>query len=98
MMTTWSASLIDALCKAGQKDDFIDPKDALPIISKRIDQAGSQCSVPPDGDDRRHIADLTNAQHALSCTDGVQIAHAVTHDDHMVGFLDRCAVQGGAEG
>ncbi len=29
------AVLIDALCKAGQKDDFIDPKDALPIISKR---------------------------------------------------------------
>ena len=32
---TLAASLIDALCKAGQKDDFIDPKDALPIISKR---------------------------------------------------------------
>ncbi len=32
---TLAGSLIDALCKAGQKDDFIDPKDALPIISKR---------------------------------------------------------------
>ena len=32
---TLAASLIDALCRAGQKDDFIDPKDALPIISKR---------------------------------------------------------------
>lgn len=32
---TLATSLIDALCKAGQKDDFIDPKDALPIISKR---------------------------------------------------------------
>ena len=32
---TLAGSLIDALCRAGQKDDFIDPKDALPIISKR---------------------------------------------------------------
>lgn len=32
---TLAGSLIDALCKAGQRDDFIDPKDALPIISKR---------------------------------------------------------------
>ncbi len=32
---TLAGSLIDALCKAGQKDDFIDPKDALPIISKK---------------------------------------------------------------
>ena len=31
---TLAGSLIDALCRAGQKDDFIDPKDALPIISK----------------------------------------------------------------
>ena len=32
---TLAGSLIDALCAAGQRDDFIDPKDALPIISKR---------------------------------------------------------------
>ena len=32
---TLAGSLIEALCKAGQRDDFIDPKDALPIISKR---------------------------------------------------------------
>ena len=32
---TLAGSPIDALCRAGQKDDFIDPKDALPIISKR---------------------------------------------------------------
>ena len=32
---TLAGSLIDALCAAGQKDDLIDPKDALPIISKR---------------------------------------------------------------
>ena len=32
---TLAGSLIDALCKAGQKEDFIDPKDALPIISKK---------------------------------------------------------------
>lgn len=32
---TLAGSLINALCKAGQRDDFIDPKDALPIISKR---------------------------------------------------------------
>ena len=31
---TLAGSLIDALCAAGQRDDFIDPKDALPIISK----------------------------------------------------------------
>ena len=31
---TLAGSLIDALCRAGQKDDFI-PKGALPIISKR---------------------------------------------------------------
>lgn len=31
---TLAATLIDALVKAGQKDDFIDPQDALPIISK----------------------------------------------------------------
>ena len=37
---TLAGSLIDALCRAGQKDDFIDPKDALPIISKR-----TQCIV-----------------------------------------------------
>ena len=32
---TLAGSLIDALVKAGQEDDFIDPKGALPIISKR---------------------------------------------------------------
>lgn len=32
---TLAGSLIDALVKAGQEDDFIDPKAALPIISKR---------------------------------------------------------------
>ena len=32
---TLASSLIDALCKAGQADDFIEPKGALPIISKR---------------------------------------------------------------
>ena len=32
---TLASSLIDALCKAGQEDDFIEPKGALPIISKR---------------------------------------------------------------
>ena len=63
---TLAASLIDALCKAGQKDDFIDPKDALPIISKR-----TLCIV------------------TLCCADGIQIAHAVPHDDHMVGLLDQ---------
>ncbi len=31
---TLAGTLIDALIHAGQKDDFIDPKDALPIISK----------------------------------------------------------------
>ncbi|MGN0706985.1 MAG: DHH family phosphoesterase [Faecalibacterium sp.] len=31
---TLASSLIDALVKAGQEDDFIDPKGALPIISK----------------------------------------------------------------
>ncbi len=32
---TLAGSLIDALVKAGQEDDFIDPKAALPIISKK---------------------------------------------------------------
>ena len=32
---TLAGSLIDALCRAGQADDFIDPKGALPIISKK---------------------------------------------------------------
>ena len=32
---TLAGSLIDALVKAGQEDDFIDPKGALPIISKK---------------------------------------------------------------
>ena len=32
---TLAGSLIDALVKAGQADDFIDPKGALPILSKR---------------------------------------------------------------
>ena len=32
---TLAGSLIDALCRAGQADDFIDPKAALPIISKK---------------------------------------------------------------
>ena len=32
---TLAASLINALVEAGQEDDFIDPKGALPIISKR---------------------------------------------------------------
>ena len=32
---TLAGSLIDALCRAGQRDDFIDPKEALPIISKQ---------------------------------------------------------------
>ena len=32
---TLAASLINALVAAGQEDDFIDPKGALPIISKR---------------------------------------------------------------
>ena len=32
---TLAASLIDALTKAGQEDDFIDPKAALSIVSKR---------------------------------------------------------------
>ena len=32
---TLASSLIDALAEAGQEDDFIDPKGALPIISKR---------------------------------------------------------------
>ena len=32
---TLATSLIEALVKAGQEDDFIDPKGALPIISKR---------------------------------------------------------------
>ena len=32
---TLAGSLIDALVKAGQGDDFIDPKGALPILSKR---------------------------------------------------------------
>lgn len=32
---TLAKSLIDALVKAGQEDDFIDPKAALPIISKK---------------------------------------------------------------
>lgn len=32
---TLASTLIDALIQAGQRDDFIDPKDALPIISKR---------------------------------------------------------------
>ena len=31
---TLASSLINALCEAGQEDDFIDPKGALPIISK----------------------------------------------------------------
>ncbi len=31
---TLAGSLIDALCRAGQADDFIDPKGALPIIPK----------------------------------------------------------------
>lgn len=31
---TLAATLIDALVKAGQKDDFIAPQDALPVISK----------------------------------------------------------------
>lgn len=34
-MPRWPGSLIDALCRAGQADDFIDPKGALPIISKK---------------------------------------------------------------
>ena len=33
--TTLASSLINALVAAGQEDDFIDPKGALPIISKR---------------------------------------------------------------
>ena len=32
---TLASTLINALCEAGQKDDFIDPKDALPIVSRR---------------------------------------------------------------
>ena len=32
---TLAGSLVDALVKAGQEDDFIDPKGALPIISKK---------------------------------------------------------------
>ena len=32
---TLAGSLIDALCKAGQEDDFIDPKAALQIVSKK---------------------------------------------------------------
>ena len=31
---TLAGSLIDALVRAGQEDDFIDPKEALPIVSK----------------------------------------------------------------
>ena len=32
---TLAGSLIDALVRAGQEDDFIDPKGALPIVSKK---------------------------------------------------------------
>lgn len=32
---TLAGSLIDALCKAGQEDDFIDPRAALQIVSKQ---------------------------------------------------------------
>ena len=32
----------------------------LSRLAQRIDQAGRQRSVSPDGDDRRHITDLTN--------------------------------------
>ena len=67
-----------ALGDDGQGVLGVDEVILLPRLAQCIDQAGSQCSVPPDGDDRRHIADLTNAQHALGCADGIQIAHAVT--------------------
>ena len=78
-----------ALGDDGQGVLGVDEVILLPCLAQRIDQAGRQRSVSPDGDDRRHIADLTNAQHTLGCADGIQIAHAVTHDDHMVGLLDQ---------
>ena len=57
-------------------------------VLKGVDEAGSQGGLPLDRDDRGHIADLADAQHALRRADGVQVAHPVAHDDHMVGCLD----------
>ena len=66
--------------------------DEIPLLTgvlNGVDQAGGQGGFPLDGDDGGHIADLADPQHPFRRTDGVQIAHPMAHDDHMVGGLDQ---------
>lgn len=73
----------------GQRPLGVDKVIFLPGFRQSIDQTGCQCSVPPHSDHCRHIADLADAQHALRSANGIQIAHPVPHDDHMIRLFDQ---------
>ena len=72
----------------GQSALGVDEVVLLPCRDEGVDEAARQGGVTAHGDDCRHIADLADAQHALGRADGVQVAHPVTHDDHMVSLFD----------
>ena len=72
----------------GQSALGVDEVVLLPCRDEGVDEAARQSGVTAHGDDCRHIADLADAQHALGRTDGVQVAHPVAHDDHMVSLFD----------
>ena len=78
-----------ALGDDGQCVLRVDKVVLLACTAQCIDQAARKGSVTPHRDHRRDIAYFADAQHALGGADGIQIAHAVAHNDYMVGFLDQ---------
>ena len=64
---------------------------ALACIKKSLEQRPCERSLAVDGDDRGHIAHFADAQHADGGADGVEVTHAVPHDDNAVAALDEVA-------
>ena len=64
---------------------------ALACIKKSLEQRPGERSLAVDGDDRGHFAHFADAQHADGGADGVEVTHAVPHDDNAVAALDEVA-------
>ena len=61
---------------------------ALARFIEQLDQLAGQRGAAAYRDDRGHAAHLADAQHADGRADGVQVAHAVAHDQHAVALAD----------
>ena len=63
----------------------------LACIDESLQQRACQSGVAVDGDGRRDAADLADAQHTDGRADGIQVAHAVAHNDDAVTLFDKVA-------